>query len=187
MRTIFEINDNTNTFTVLFYHKGENQVPTALRNFNFEQFTYAKIYGNIRVFKEEKAIVGTHIKRIEKFDEVTNHFLSVFIADCIRKKGILKPRELAMDSNQINALTEANGSGMIIDQIGGAAQGGSYRPGFGGSITDLRKVILDMMKELNKTTKFVNKLDIYAMLQDKIDQPTYDRELEKLANNGEIV
>jgi hypothetical protein len=44
-----------------------------------------------------------------------------------------------------------------------------------------------MMKELNKTTKFVNKLDIYAMLQDKIDKPTYDRELEKLANNGEIV
>ena len=97
MRTQFEINDNTCTFHVLFYHKGENQVPTALRNFNFEQFTYAKIYGNIRVFKEEKAIVGTHIKRIEKFDEVTNHFLSVFISNCIRKKGILKPRELAME------------------------------------------------------------------------------------------
>ena len=58
---------------------------------------YAKIYGNIRVFKEEKAIVGTHIKRIDKFDEVTNHFLSVFVSYCIKKKGILKPRELAMD------------------------------------------------------------------------------------------
>ena len=33
MRTQFEINDNTGTFYVLFYHKGENQVPTALRNF----------------------------------------------------------------------------------------------------------------------------------------------------------
>ena len=100
MRTQFEINDNTCTFHVLFYHKGENQVPTALRNFNYEQFTYAKIYGNIRVFKDEKAIVGTHIKKIEKYDEVTNHFLSVFISNCIRKKGILKPRELAMDPNQ---------------------------------------------------------------------------------------
>ena len=29
---------------------------------------YVKVYGTIRVFKEEKAIVGTHIKRIEKFE-----------------------------------------------------------------------------------------------------------------------
>lgn len=55
------------------------------------------MYGNIRVFKEEKAIVGTHIKKIEKFDELTNHFLSIFVSNCIRKKGVLKPRELAME------------------------------------------------------------------------------------------
>jgi hypothetical protein len=55
-------------------------VPTTLKTFNYEQFTYAKIYGNIRVFKDEKAIIGTHIKRIEKFEEITNHFLSVFVA-----------------------------------------------------------------------------------------------------------
>ena len=72
-------------------------MPTALRNFLYEQFTYVKVYGNIRVFKEEKAIVGTHIKRIEKFDELTNHFLSVYVSHCIRKKGILKPRELQMN------------------------------------------------------------------------------------------
>ena len=36
---------------------------------------YAKVFGSVRVFKEEKAIVGTFIKKIEKFDEVTNHFL----------------------------------------------------------------------------------------------------------------
>ncbi len=53
-----------------------------------------KIYGNIRVFKEEKAIVGSHIKRIEKFDEVTNHFLSIFVANCIRKKGLVRPKDL---------------------------------------------------------------------------------------------
>ena len=45
---------------------------------------YVKVYGTIRVFKEEKAIVGTHIKKIDKFDEVTNHLLQVFVAHCIR-------------------------------------------------------------------------------------------------------
>ncbi len=52
------------------------------------------MYGTIRVFKEEKAIVGTHIKRVDKFDEVTNHLLQVFVAHCIRKKGVLSNREL---------------------------------------------------------------------------------------------
>jgi hypothetical protein len=53
-----------------------------------------KIYGNIRVFKEEKAIVGTHIKPILKFDEITNHFLSVYVSHCIRKKGLLSTKDL---------------------------------------------------------------------------------------------
>mmetsp|Transcript_1548 Transcript_1548/g.2130 ORF Transcript_1548/g.2130 Transcript_1548/m.2130 type:complete len:134 (-) Transcript_1548:532-933(-) len=89
MRTLFEINDNTGTFKVIFYQKGENEVPIALKNFDYQRLMYVKVYGTIRVFKEEKAIVGTHIKKIEKFDEVTNHLLQVFVAHCIRKKGVL--------------------------------------------------------------------------------------------------
>ena len=52
------------------------------------------MYGTIRVFKEEKAIVGTHIKRVDKFDEVTNHLLQVFVAQQLRKKGVLTNAEL---------------------------------------------------------------------------------------------
>ena len=58
-----------------------------------------KVYGTIRVFKEEKAIVGTHIKRVDKFDDVTNHLLQVFVAHCIRKKGVLSSRELVPPQN----------------------------------------------------------------------------------------
>jgi hypothetical protein len=53
---------------------------------------YAKVFGSIRVFKDEKAIVGTHIKKIEKFDEVTNHFLQTCVSHCIRTKGVLTVR-----------------------------------------------------------------------------------------------
>ena len=35
-RTSFEINDNTGTFTVIYYHREENQVPTALKDFTYE-------------------------------------------------------------------------------------------------------------------------------------------------------
>lgn len=54
---------------------------------------YVKVFGTIRVFKEEKAIVGTHIKKVEKFDELTNHFLQVFVAHNIRHKGILTNKD----------------------------------------------------------------------------------------------
>ena len=64
---------------------------------------YVKVYGTIRVFKEEKAIVGTHIKKIEKFDEVTNHLLQVFVAHCIRKKGVLSSTALMGQSAQVAA------------------------------------------------------------------------------------
>ena len=60
----------------------------------FRNLVYVKVYGTIRVFKEEKAIVGTHIKRVDKFDEVTNHLLQVFVAHCIRKNGVLSSRDL---------------------------------------------------------------------------------------------
>jgi hypothetical protein len=41
---------------------------------------YVKVFGTIRFYKDDKAIVGTHIKKIEKFDEVSNHFLQTFVA-----------------------------------------------------------------------------------------------------------
>lgn len=58
------------------------------------QGDYVKVYGSIRVFKEEKAIVGTHIEAITSFDYVTNHLLQVFVSHCIRKKGALTNRDL---------------------------------------------------------------------------------------------
>lgn len=80
-----------------------------------------KVYGNIRVFKEEKAIVGTHIKRITKFDELTNHFLSVYVSHCIRKKGLLKPADLAKFSSSMNNMNNMNnqGSGNRSNEAGG--------------------------------------------------------------------
>jgi len=94
MRTVFEINDNTGTFKVIFYQKGEHETPMALKDFVYEENMYVKVYGTIRVFKEEKAIVGTHIKKIEKFDEVTNHLLQVFVGHQIRKNGVLTKTDL---------------------------------------------------------------------------------------------
>ena len=36
MRVAFEINDGTCTFKVIFYQKDVNQMPTALKNFEYK-------------------------------------------------------------------------------------------------------------------------------------------------------
>lgn len=89
MRVIFEINDGSATLKVIFYQKDQGQLPTALRNLAYERFMYAKIFGTVRVYKEDKAIVGTHIRKVQKFEEVTNHLLQTFVAFQIREKGVL--------------------------------------------------------------------------------------------------
>ncbi len=80
MRIIFEIHDSTASFKVIFYQKDVNSVPTALKGFEYKAQTYVKIFGNIRVYKEEKAIVGNYIKGITQMNETTNHFLNVFVS-----------------------------------------------------------------------------------------------------------
>lgn len=80
LRVSFEVNDNTGCCHVIFFQRDQSTLPQALKTFAYEQFAYVKIFGTVRVFKEARAIVGTHIKRIEKFAEVTNHFLQTFVS-----------------------------------------------------------------------------------------------------------
>ncbi len=96
MRIVLEINDNTGTTKIIFYQKDQGQIPTALRNFDYKQFMYAKVFGTVRVYKEERAIVGTHIRKIEKFEEMTNHLLQTFVAHQQRLKGVLTVSILVM-------------------------------------------------------------------------------------------
>ena len=83
---------------------------------------YVKVYGTIRVFKEEKAIVGTHIKKIDKFDEVTNHLLQVFVAHCIRQKGVLTKNDLRGQATG-EGMMSMRGSGMMGNNMGGGFAG----------------------------------------------------------------
>ena len=192
MRTQFEINDNTHTYYVLFYHKGENQVPTALRNFHYEQFTYVKIYGNIRVFKDEKAIVGSHIKRIEKFDEISNHFLSVFVSNCIRKKGILKPKDssLPQESHVINNPTKDLEAHIQVHRA--APEPSRPRPPTMLLLSDddLKKKVIDAMQEYLRYKQFVSKEDILKNIQEtnpEVDSRILDIALTRLMHDGVIM
>lgn len=139
MRTIFDINDNTSYTKVIFYQKGENEIPIALKNFNYQSGQYVRIYGSIRVFKEEKAIVGNTIREVIKHDEVTNHFLQCFVSSNIRHKGVLKNKDL-------NGQGQGNVKGAPAAAVRGGAQGG-----------DVSQVVLNFMKEICLNSRFAHK------------------------------
>lgn len=106
MRTIFEVDDGTASFKLIFYQKGENDVPYALRTLEFTEGMYARIYGSLRVFKEDKALVGSNIQAITNHNEVTNHFLKIFTAHCIRKHGILTNQDLSGNNQAMGAMSK---------------------------------------------------------------------------------
>ena len=150
-----------------------------------------KVYGNIRVFKEEKAIVGTHIKKIEKYDELTNHFLAVYVSHCIRKKGILKPKDLNINAPVQEASqggfqnrNEGGGGGYQNRNNGGYGGGGGHQQQNNNHHSDQsfqpKKAILEVMKQITKTQKFVNKQHLYSLIRDKIDMGNFEREMNNM-------
>ena len=80
MRTIYELNDNTASHKVIFYRKGDTEIPKALKDFEYKENTWVKVRGSVRVFKEETAVIGNFISQIVQHDEITNHFLQIFLA-----------------------------------------------------------------------------------------------------------
>ena len=88
------IDDGTDMFRCIFYQKGENELPYALRTLDYRDNMFVQVYGSVRIFKEEKALIGSNIKEVDSRNEVTNHLLRVFTAHMVRKNGILSRPEL---------------------------------------------------------------------------------------------
>jgi len=60
----------------MFQQLYKTSITSKLKTLNLSRnLLYVKVYGTIRVFRDDKVIVGTHIKRVDRFDEVTNHHL----------------------------------------------------------------------------------------------------------------
>ena len=53
--------------------------------------------------------------------------------------------------------------------------------------SDIQTTIMSLMRELSKTNKFINKNDIYTMISKQFDFTTFDRAMNRLAEDGKIV
>lgn len=162
-RIIYQINDNTSVFKVIIYLSNGNNQPQALKNFEYRENIYVRLYGNIRMFKEERAIVGTKITEIKKHDEITNHFLQVFVGHNIRTKGVLTPEQ----------------------QTQGLA--GAGRPMLRGAASaDMSGQVLDLMKTVAQQGRFAHRQDLWTMLQSRMSRDTFDQAIKTLLDDGTI-
>mmetsp|Transcript_16234 Transcript_16234/g.27459 ORF Transcript_16234/g.27459 Transcript_16234/m.27459 type:complete len:166 (-) Transcript_16234:225-722(-) len=107
MKTNMVIEDSTGVQTVNFYQKGDNQVAAPLKNFTYtrEKDQWVRVYAIIRIYNEQKYVVGISLNEVEKMDEVTNHFLQIFVNHNIRNKGVLSNEDL--QTQKIQAPTQS--------------------------------------------------------------------------------
>ena len=162
MRTIFEIDDTTGQQKIIFYQKGENEVPSQLRDFEYSEGAWVKIFGTIRVFKDEKALIGSHIQVIQKQDLVTNHFLQTMVAHQIRTKGVLNKADLKQ---------QVGGNQMISRPAAGA---------------DFTAKVMNLMRETTKNQRFTHRNDLWAILQNQMTNGDFQNALNQLQEEGAI-
>ena len=80
MRTVYHISDSTDNFKIIFYQKSESEKPRPLTEFQYKENAWVRIIGTVRVFREETCIVGMKIDLVKNHDDITNHFLQIFVA-----------------------------------------------------------------------------------------------------------
>ncbi|CAI2377655.1 unnamed protein product [Moneuplotes crassus] len=104
-RVSYLLNDNTGTMKVTFY-KGGNYLPKYLEEFKYEEGCYVKVFGQAKNFKDVRQVVGVHLEAIDDFNYITNHLLQVFVASCVRKKGVLSSQDITEANNVKGEMNE---------------------------------------------------------------------------------
>ena len=93
-------------------------------------------------------------------DEVTNHFLKVFVSHHIRHKGILENKDLEA-AKPARAVAAATGQNQTA-------------------------TVLNLMKEVCRTSRFAHKNDLWTMCQSKMTNQEFVGALQALQDNGAI-
>ena len=96
MKTVVELSDSTGFYDVVFFNKGDRSTPQALKDFNYEDNgqQWVRVYAFMRVYNDQKSLVGIKLEEVTCKNEITNHFLKIFVAHQIRQKGALNSEKL---------------------------------------------------------------------------------------------
>ena len=94
-----------------------------------------------------------------------------------------------LSNSRSNITNENSMSHIQADMNPNSSHSGNFRQiGSQNMNFNLRKAILELMRQMTKTQKFVNKLQLFDLIKDKIDgqHNVYEKELDCMMNDGEI-
>eukprot|EP00347_Sterkiella_histriomuscorum_P006233 403353556 len=193
MRFTLEINDSTEIFKVVFFQKDPFQSPFPA-DFKFQENIYVKIFGTIRVYKEEKAIIGSYIKNLVKSDEITNHLLQVFCSEQLRQKGVLKDftqssqqsplikqkQTMQGDHNTNSKANCQNRKSLTQSKLDPLVGKDKY-------FKEISNQILELMLEMRSACREMHKDDIIQVLDRQFQPKDIKQGMRTLVENGLIL
>jgi len=175
-RVILEITDDTATCKIIFYKKDSGQ-PSALKDFQYLPNKYVKIYGRANG-NNERFVIANSIHELKTFNEITQHFLSVFVMDQYRKKGALPEEKEQNATPSANTMTS---SSLIRPQDStplNMSNNENQHPDV--------SLVVNAFKELQQVSKDIHVDDLKLHLAGRIDEMRLTNILNDLANEGTI-
>jgi hypothetical protein len=126
------------------------------------------VYGSVRIFKEEKGIVGTKIEEVKDHNEVTNHFLQIFVSSQSRMKGTLS-------NDQLKNQSHLKGGNMVKLQNKQSSE-------------EYTQTVLDLITEMNRAhnQNFCHKTDLWTVCQNKMTYDEFINATKQLLDDGSI-
>ena len=188
MRVI--VNDSTSTIEITVLYKDYDSQPFWSKI--IKEGSYYKIYGEAKNFKDKKSILARNAAVIIDFNEVTNHFLNVFLNKSIRDKGVLSPMELK--EGKLNAkkhldesCKNSNENSMdYSESVKSSKTKSVVCAEVKVSINDIKNDILNTMKMNSGDSKSINWNEIYSNLTLKTNKDQFEMALAFLAEEMHI-
>ena len=179
------VNDSTSTIEVTVLYKDYDSQPYWSKR--IKEGSYYKIYGEAKNFKDKKSILATNASAIYDFNELTNHFLNVFLNKWIREKGVLSPLELkegkkiAKKPNDESSKDTNENSMNLSESIKDTKPSSCSKSEEQVSMSDLKEDIVFVMKMNSGDSKAINIQEIYSKLNVKTNWDKFEVALSLLA------
>lgn len=193
----FTLYDNTGCTEVVIQFK-ECDVPVWAKQ--IVDNVYYKVYGTAKAFRDKKSILAARVSRVTDFNEITNHFLNVFLNESIRTQGVLSPLEIKdgkrHTSNQNNdasrdtnerSYDKSEDVEIIQKEPTPKPKKESSKQNPGElKMADIKWKIMSSMRELSLSSDWVSGTKLFKSLKDKITQKQFDTAIEMLIDDVQI-
>jgi hypothetical protein len=184
--------DNTGVAEVTALYKDYENQPFWIKRIKEE--TYYKIYGQAKLFKDKKSILANSAAKIVDFNQMTHHFLSVFLNKSIREKGVLSPVEikegrrlLKLPNDESHDTTHEHSKDTSEEVRLSITPSKSPAKSNEPKMVEIKESILETIKEISNEEDKADVNEIYKHLSVKTSRAKFDVAVGMLSDEMHII